>query len=143
MSTEVSDELFQQLQSAGNSLKSGLWSAEDLDTLRTIAADVAALELKAQVALRRQDHAHAAMYRAAANRALDSSANLALVRMQAVAAQLDALRTSFLTQLWNAIAGLLPGLTSPAPSSTTTPESTAPASTTTTAPPKPSSDDKT
>jgi hypothetical protein len=126
---EVEDDVFQEIKSAGNSLKDGLWSDDDLGVLRAIAADVSALELKAQAALKgiptdvpdevedlpmlgTPDRARAAMYRKAADRALDAAANLALVRMQAVAAQVEALRSSFTARLWKAIADLVPGLSS-------------------------------
>jgi hypothetical protein len=107
---EIQDELFQQIKNVGESLKLGPWTDDELAALRAIAADVAALEAKALLA--QLDPARAAMYRMAADRALDSAANLALVRVQAAAAQLDSLRASFLTRLWNAILGLLPGLSS-------------------------------
>lgn len=129
MGAEIKDDLFQQIKTAGEGLKSGLWTDDDLGTLRAIAADVAALELKAQAALKglptdvphdvgdipllgTPDPARAAMYRKAADRALDSAANLALVRMQAVAAQVEALKNSFTTGLWKSISGLVPGLSS-------------------------------
>jgi hypothetical protein len=57
------------------------------------------------------DPAKAQMYRKAADRAIDSAANLALVRMQANAAQADTLRQTFNTRLWDAVGGMLPGLT--------------------------------
>jgi hypothetical protein len=137
MSDELQDQVLKEIMSTGESLKKGLWSGDDLATLRAISADVATLEGKALAALHGlpaaaeltvspgdiegvirgvpADPALAGMYRKAADRALDSAANLALIRMQAVAGQVDALRRSFTTRLWNAIAGLLPGLSAAAP----------------------------
>lgn len=132
MDTQIRDQLFQEIKTTGEGLKAGLWTDDDLGTLRTIAADVAALEAKAQAALLglpsevpdgiediahagSPDPARAAMYRKAADRALDSAANLAIVRMQAVASQLEAVRSSFTARLWKAIAGLVPGLSSSPP----------------------------
>lgn len=57
------------------------------------------------------DPAKAQMYRKAADRAIDSAANLALVRMQASAKDADTLRQTFNTRLWDAIGSTLPGLT--------------------------------
>jgi hypothetical protein len=133
MGAEVKDDVFQQLKSTGEGLRKGLWSADDLGTLRAIAADVAELEIKAQAALHglptdlphsvgdiahglKPDPARAAMYRKAADRALDAAANLALVRMQAIAGQVDAIRDSFISRVWKAISDLVPGLSSSAPS---------------------------
>jgi hypothetical protein len=132
MDTQIRDKLFEEIKTTGESLKDGLWTDDDLGTLRSIAADVAELEAKAQAAMLglpsevpddigdiarvgSPDPARAAMYRKAADRALDSAANLAIVRMQAVASQLEAVRNSFTARLWKAITDLVPGLSSAPP----------------------------
>lgn len=66
------------------------------------------------------DPARAAMYRAAAERALDAAANLALIRVQAQAPSVDQLKGQFISDVWKGLSDVLPGLSSTA---STTPSS--------------------
>jgi hypothetical protein len=58
------------------------------------------------------DPARAAMYRAAAARAVDSAASLALIRIQADANDVDSLRGRFVKDVWSELGALLPSLSS-------------------------------